>query len=141
MWHDALVGVPELELVRLGYEMFEARGLDGIVERLDPDIEWHEPEDLPDSPVMHGRDEARRHLEALLRNWERFSIELEALSEPAEGQVLAEVRVVARGRASGAEVDTRHEHLWTLRAGRATRVQIYDRERHDRAARPSSTAP
>ena len=119
------MGGSEVELVRLGYELFAGGDIDGIADRVAPDVEWREPDELPDAQVLHGREEVRRHLAGLLRTWERFHIELEDVSEPGEGQVLAQVRVVARGKRSGAEVNSRAAHLWTLRDGLATRVQIY----------------
>jgi ketosteroid isomerase-like protein len=43
------------------------------------------------------------------------------------------MRQRGRGKASGAEVDDRISHVWTIRDGRATRLQSF--ARHDDALR------
>ena len=35
-----------VEIARRGYEAYEARGIEGILEFLDPEIEWRNPTDL-----------------------------------------------------------------------------------------------
>jgi ketosteroid isomerase-like protein len=61
-----------------------------------------------------------------------FSVELLAVEELA-GHVLVSMRQQGRGKASGAEVDHRFTHVWTLRAGRAIRMQSF--AHHDDAVR------
>jgi ketosteroid isomerase-like protein len=61
--------------------------------------------------------------------------------EELAGHVVASMRQRGRGRASGAEVDHRFTHVWTLRDGRAVRLQSFAR-REDavRYARQSGRA-
>ena len=61
-----------------------------------------------------------------------FSVELLEVEELA-GHVLASMRQRGRGKASGAEVDHHFTHVWTLRDGRAIRLQSF--ARHDDAVR------
>jgi ketosteroid isomerase-like protein len=83
--------------------------------------------------------EAYRGREALLE-WmaegddvfDDFTIELLEVEE-LEGQVVASMRQRGRGKASGAEVDDRLTHVWTLRDGRAIRLQSF--ARHEDAVR------
>lgn len=69
-----------------------------------------------------------------------FSVELLEVEELA-GHVVASMRQRGRGKASGAEVDHRFTHVWTLRDGRAVRLQSFAR-REDavRYARQSARA-
>jgi ketosteroid isomerase-like protein len=53
-----------------------------------------------------------------------FTVELLEVEELA-GHVLASMRQRGRGKASGAEVDHRFTHVWTLRDGRAIRLQSF----------------
>jgi ketosteroid isomerase-like protein len=53
-----------------------------------------------------------------------FSVELLDVEERA-GHVVALLRQRGRGKASGAEVDHRFTHVWTLRDGRAIRLQSF----------------
>jgi uncharacterized protein len=75
--------------------------------------------------------EAYRGPEALLEwldegddAFDDFTVELLAVEELA-GHVLASMRQRGRGKASGAEVEHRFTHVWTLRDGRAVRLQSF----------------
>ena len=61
-----------------------------------------------------------------------FAVELLEVEE-LRGHVLASMRPRGRGKASGAEVDHRFTHVWTLCAGRAIRMQSF--AQHDDAVR------
>jgi ketosteroid isomerase-like protein len=75
--------------------------------------------------------EAYRGPEALLEwldegddAFEDFTVELLEVEELG-GHVLVSMRQRGRGKASGAEVDHPFTHVWTLRDGRATRLQSF----------------
>jgi ketosteroid isomerase-like protein len=75
--------------------------------------------------------EAYRGPEALLQwldegddAFDDFTVELLEVEELA-GHVVASMRQRGRGKASGAEVDHRFTHVWTLRDGRAIRLQSF----------------
>jgi ketosteroid isomerase-like protein len=83
--------------------------------------------------------EAYRGREALLEwmaegddAFDDFTIELLQVEE-LDGQIVASMRQRGRGKASGAEVDDRLTHVWTLRDGRAIRMQSF--ARHEDALR------
>jgi uncharacterized protein len=61
-----------------------------------------------------------------------FTVELLEVEERG-GHVLVSMRQRGRGKASGAEVDHRFTHVWTLRDGRAMRLQSF--AHHDDAVR------
>ena len=83
--------------------------------------------------------EAFRGPEALL-DWmddgdeafDDFSVDLLELEELGD-HVVVLMRQRGRGKASGAEVDDHITHVWTLRGGRATRLQSF--ADHDDAVR------
>jgi ketosteroid isomerase-like protein len=83
--------------------------------------------------------EAYRGPEALL-GWldegddafDDFAVELLDVEDLA-GHVVVSMRQHGRGKASGAEVDHRFTHVWTLRDGRAISLQSF--ARHDDAVR------
>jgi ketosteroid isomerase-like protein len=77
--------------------------------------------------------EAYRGREALLEwldegddAFDDFTIELLEVEELA-GHVVASMRQRGRGKASGAEVDDRFTHVWTIRDGQAIRLQSFAR--------------
>ncbi len=53
-----------------------------------------------------------------------FTVELLDVEE-LDGHVVVSMRQRGRGKASGAEVDDRITHVWTVRDGRATRMQSF----------------
>jgi ketosteroid isomerase-like protein len=53
-----------------------------------------------------------------------FTVELLEVEELG-GHVVVSMRQRGRGKASGAEVDHRFTHVWTLRDGRAIRLQSF----------------
>ena len=53
-----------------------------------------------------------------------FTVELLDVDE-VDGHVVVSMRQRGRGKASGAEVDDHITHVWTLRDGRATRLQSF----------------
>jgi ketosteroid isomerase-like protein len=83
--------------------------------------------------------EAYRGPEALLEwmdegddAFDDFSVELLEVEELG-GHVVASMRQRGRGKASGAQVDDHITHVWTLRDGRAVRLQSF--ANHDDAVR------
>jgi ketosteroid isomerase-like protein len=112
--------VPEgSEFAARVYAAINARDRGGIKALSAPDM------------VVGTTVEAYRGPEALLEwldegddAFDDFTVELLAVEEVA-GHVVASVRQRGRGKASGAEVDHRFSHVWTLRDGRAIRLQSF----------------
>jgi ketosteroid isomerase-like protein len=109
----------ESEFAARMYAAINARDREAIRALSAPDI------------VVGTTVEAYRGPEALLEwmdegddAFEDFTVELIEVEELA-GQVLVSMRQRGRGKASGAEVDHRFTHVWTLRDGRATRLQSF----------------
>ena len=105
-------------------------------------------EALSASDIVVGTTvEAYRGPKALLKwmdegddAFDDFTVELLAVEELG-GHVVASMRQRGRGKASGAEVDHRFTHVWTLRDGRAIRMQSFaDRDDAIRYAQRSERA-
>jgi ketosteroid isomerase-like protein len=103
------------------YAAVNARDREAITALSDPDI------------VVATTVETYRGPDALL-GWmdegddafDEFVVELLEVEELA-GHVVVSLRQRGRGKASGAEVDLRFTHVWTLRDGRAIRLQSFAR--------------
>jgi ketosteroid isomerase-like protein len=117
---DSFGAVPEgSEFAARVYAAINARDRGAIKTLTAPDI------------VVATTVEAYRGPEALLEwldegddAFDDFTVELLAVEELA-GHVVASMRQRGRGRASGAEVDHAFTHVWTLRDGRAIRLQSF----------------
>jgi ketosteroid isomerase-like protein len=115
------------EFVARFYAAINARDREAIRALSDPDI------------VVETTVEAFRGTEALLEwmddgddAFDDFTVELLEVEELG-GHVVAAMRQRGRGKASGAEVDHGFTHVWTVRDGRAIRLQSF--ARHDDAVR------
>ena len=124
-----MIGAPDVEIVRGGYEAFNRGDIDWMVEHMHPEIVWEDADKVPDARTYRGVDEVRRYLESFFRHWDEIRYEVEDVREGPAGIVVL-VRLVARGRTSGAKVGASMAHLHELRDGRGVRVRVY----FDRAA-------
>ena len=117
-----------VETVRQGYEAFNRGDVEWMIAQLDPEIVWEDAAEVPGSSSYRGIREVRGYLESFAQQWEEIRFEPEGILDAGE-QVVALVRLVARGRASGAQVDARLAHLYELRGMRVLRVRtFFDRE-------------
>ena len=126
----------DLQAVRDSYDALNSGDIEATLAVLAPDAEWHESSALPDAGSYRGRDALRAFLEDFLQSWERFHQEVEEVIVEGDRAALM-IHLTARGRGSGAEVDARYAHVWTLRDGLGVRVDAYyDRDAALRAIRP-----
>jgi len=96
----------------------------------DPQMEWGWSDDFPGLAGVY-RDPAERNQRVYewLSGWEDWRCEAEDYVVHGD-HVVALCRYRGRGRGSGAIVDTKGAHLWTLRDGKAIRLEIFaDRAR------------
>jgi ketosteroid isomerase-like protein len=109
-----------VDALRRGYEALNRGDLSVVLELLDPAIEWHEPAPSPDAGAHTGRDSFERFFRGWIDSFEGFRVEPERVAVRGD-RLIAIVRQSGRGRASGAQVDARLAHVWTVRDGKAVR--------------------
>jgi ketosteroid isomerase-like protein len=115
-----------LEVVRRAYEAWNRRDVDEAAELLAPDIEWQMPPNLPDAETWRSSDEVTRGLETFLESWTELRVEVHELIDAGD-RVVALVRYSGQAALTGLEVEGAgvDAAVWTLRDGRATKVQMY----------------
>ena len=91
---------------------------------LDPAVEYRLPDSGMNTGTYRGHEGIRELMESYLEAFEHFSIEVERSFEAGD-RVVAFVCANGRGRSSGVEVETRPAHLWTMRAGKALRMEVF----------------
>jgi ketosteroid isomerase-like protein len=126
----------DIELLRTGYAAFSDRDLSFVLSFVDPDVELEVYTERPDmtDTVYRGHEGFLENLAELTEVFDDFQIEPEELTEGGDA-IFAVVRVSGRGRSSGVAIDQRLFHVWTIRDGKALRLEIHsDRERALRAA-------
>jgi uncharacterized protein len=118
------VSAEQVEIARKGYEAFVRGDFDAALELMDPEIEAHDPPEMPDAAIHRGREAVRRDWEQTFELFEDFTIELERWFDAGD-EVVVFVRYRGRGRESGAEVEALLAHVWTVRDGKAIRLRQY----------------
>lgn len=109
-----------VEIVRKTFEAYVSGDLDGALSYADPSIVWNPVEEA----ATQGHDAVRANLERWERDWEAYEANPEEFIDAGD-RVLVAVQFRGRGRGSGIEVDTRLYEVWTLRDGKAVRMDEF----------------
>ena len=114
-----------VEIVRRGYEAFASGRID--FGSLDPEIEWHGPREFPDlAEPLSGHEAVARYWAKLNEVFNDYRMVAEEFIDAGGDQVLVLSREGGQGKGSGIEVQTNlTAHVWTLRNGKAIRMQSY----------------
>jgi len=128
-------GPSPTELVQSLYEAINARDYEAGFALLDPDFEWLEPQTLLGGD-HRGLGEVREGIQAQLEVWDEFTIEPEEFHEVGD-RVAVPIRQRARGCSSGAAVEIRIGHLWTVRDGKVIRLEVFPAREDARKAAES----
>jgi ketosteroid isomerase-like protein len=114
-----------VEIVRRIYEAQDRRDAATVLALYDPEIEADYSRVAygdPAQEVCRGIDDLRALYRDWYEVWEDYRDELEELIDAGE-QVVSVATGRGRGRASGAEVELKHQlGVWTLRDGKVVRV-------------------
>jgi ketosteroid isomerase-like protein len=114
-----------VEIVRLGYQALNKGGVEAVLPFLDPDFEMQiSPEVGPEPQTVYGHDGVRQWFAAALDVLESIRMEPDELVDAGD-RVVAPVRIIATGRGSGIESEQRVTQVWTVRDGRAVRMNAY----------------
>jgi uncharacterized protein len=112
-----------VEVVRRGYEAYERGDMESAFADLDPEIEVYD-HDIPDSGEYRGLDGVLRWQADWETSWESWRWEAEDFIDAGD-RVVAILRVHAKGRGSGADVERLDGAVWTLRGGKGVRLDYY----------------
>jgi uncharacterized protein len=114
-----------VELVRRAYELFERRDIEGVLGLATDDFELRLPDSYPEGRETYsGRDGLQRWLAMIRDVWGEWRFDVERLID-ADEQVVALVRIVAEGGASGVPVDREVAHVWSVRDGKASTASVH----------------
>jgi uncharacterized protein (TIGR02246 family) len=115
-------------LVQSAVDAWNRGDIGGFASHAAEDVVWVEVSGRPEGAgrgELYGRERMRRSLESLFEAWESYELRPERIAELDDGRVLAIVREIARGRASGVEVDSRWGYVFTIEAGEIVRVEAH----------------
>jgi uncharacterized protein len=117
-----------VEFVRSVYA--DPRGLTAAAsDKVAPDAEFDFTAAYPDWPVVRGVEALRRFRDSGPWSGSPIHFEPERFFDVDDERVLVFARVSATGHESGAQVEIRAAHEFTIRDGRVVRFKVYgDRE-------------
>jgi ketosteroid isomerase-like protein len=98
------------------------RGLAAAGEVMAPDVQARVSPEIADR-TLHGLEGFAVFVEGLEEDFSEFRYQAEQIDEVSPDQVLVTGHIQARGRRSNMPLTAPFDHLWTLRDGRATRVE------------------
>lgn len=112
------------DLIRASYAALNRGDVEGALAALHRDAVWRESAELPGGDHFDGRDEIEAFLASFLEQWQVFRQHVESTVASGE-RVCVLIHLTAVGRGSGAQVDARYAHVWTMRDGLGAAVDAY----------------
>jgi ketosteroid isomerase-like protein len=111
-----------VEIIRSIYDDW-LRG-EWATDKFDPEIAMVESEIIPGATSVQGIDAVRRYMESFSHYWEQIRVEPQEYIDAGD-QVIVVAHLVGRGKSSGVDVEREWSYVWTLRGGRAQRMEAY----------------
>jgi ketosteroid isomerase-like protein len=124
-----------VELVRTIYDRFRAGDVDGALALHDSEIEVYDRPEVPDPQVYRGHEGVRSSLRVSQVEFEELDLVPEEFLDAGD-RVVVVFRFQGKGRRSGIPIDEQLAHVWTIRDGKAVRMEVHSgRDQALRAAR------
>jgi ketosteroid isomerase-like protein len=115
-----------VEIIRRGFETMQRDGWQTLFSLIDPDFELTTPPDLAMEPdTYRGEAGLRRYFESFEDAMEDIQVVPEGEFLGAGEKVFVPFRLSARGRETGIEATQHAFQVWTMRAGKGLRVEIF----------------
>jgi ketosteroid isomerase-like protein len=111
-------------IVRTWTDAFNRRDFDSLIEDLDPEVELHEWPAAPGARTYRGPEGIRKALDSWFEAWEWMEVEIEDLVEAGD-RVLVTLHQRAKGKVSAIEVEVDTFNVYTFRAGKVFRIQLF----------------
>ena len=113
-----------VELARAIYDRFRAGDTDGAFALEHPEIEIHDRPQAPDPQVYRGHEGVLKALRVSQEAFESLDVVPEEFLEVGE-RVVVVFRFQGTGRESGVPIDEQLAHVWTIRSGKAVRMEVH----------------
>ena len=112
-----------VEVVRAGFEAWNAPDMEALRELYDPDVLWRPPEGWPEPGPYVGREAVMRQLEQLRETWDTDTFEL--ISDFIDAGDRVVVRFIWRGAGRGPELNMEMTGVYSVREGKITVFEFF----------------
>ncbi len=106
-------------------DLLDPKTLEVVFDFLDPEIEVREDPRFPEAGIFTGKVAVRRYFDQFTESFDEFSFETEDFIDLGDDRVLMLFRLRSRGKGSGARVEARPGWIYTIRDGKAVRIEAY----------------
>jgi ketosteroid isomerase-like protein len=114
-----------VDLLRDAFEAFNRDGAEAIIEIVDPEFEAVAPPELTVEPdTYRGPQGIRRYFDSFYEVMEEVHFYPEEFIDAGD-KVVVPMVLSAKGRGTGIEAEQRIVQVWTIRGGKAIRVENF----------------
>ena len=106
-------------------DVLDPESRDVVFGCVDEEIEFREDPRFPESGVYRGVEAARRYFEQFTESFDEFLLDGLEFVPVDDERVLVQFRLRMRGKGSGAPGEALPGWLWTVRDGRAVRIEAF----------------
>jgi uncharacterized protein len=117
------VSEANVELVRTIYDRLRSGDVRSALALIDPEFEGRDRPEIPDPQVYRGHQGVFDALGASFADFAEVDFVPEEFTDAGGDRVVVHVRFEGTGRGSGLRVDERLYHVWTIRNGKAARME------------------
>ena len=111
-----------VEVLRAGFEAWNAGDMDALRDLYDPAVTWRGPEGWPEPGPFVGRDAVMRQLEQMRETWDADAAEPVEFIDAGESVV---GRFIWRGMGQGPEADIAASSVCTMRDGKIPAIDYF----------------
>jgi ketosteroid isomerase-like protein len=123
------------------YRAFNEGGVDAILGRLAPEFRVRDRESSPDRETRYGHEGIKKLFDSYMEAFDALHFEPDGFIDAGD-QIVVSLRQRVRGKGSGAEVEGRIVHVWTVRRGAVLGLRIFgDKESALKALRAEQGPP
>lgn len=119
---------PNMELVRLGFDMFEREGpgaVSSVLALADSEVEVYAAPGIEPTGMYRGVQNVTRWAQEWFDAWRDFRMKPTEFIEIGDRCVVVPLHQTGTGKSSGVEVQIDVAYLFEIRAGRITRFHLY----------------
>jgi ketosteroid isomerase-like protein len=118
-------GQTNLELARQVYALWNASGVDAVLERFwAPDAVFYDLPEVPDTGIFRGAEEVAARLRTIMESWDYLLFEVRSL-EGCGDYTLATVELRGEGQSSGVALAAPQFHVSRWADGQASELRVY----------------